>query len=243
MNELTRIARRLGRETGAMRFAEPVAHIYNPLDYAWRPHRAYLEKFGAAAPREVLLVGMNPGPWGMAQTGVPFGDVAAVRDWMGVEAKVNKPADEHHKVVIKGFASNRREVSGQRVWAWAAERFGSADDFFDRFMVMNYCPLCFLEAGGRNRTPDKLSREERDELYAYCDRALRDTIEVLRPRFVIGIGKFAETRIRSAAVGTQVVIGSVLHPSPASPMANRGWAPQMDAGLRALGVSVPEPLV
>ena len=241
MNKITRIARRLGRETGAMTFAEPVAHVYNPLEYAWRPHRAYLEKFGADSPREVFLVGMNPGPWGMAQTGVPFGDVSAVREWMGIEEKVTKPADEHHKVVIKGFESQRREVSGQRVWAWAGERFGSAENFFDRFMVMNYCPLCFLEAGGRNRTPDKLTREERDQLYAYCDKALRDSIKALQPRFVIGIGKFAEARIKSAADGLDVVIGSVLHPSPASPIANRGWAPQMDAGLKALGIAVPSP--
>jgi len=240
MNKITRLARRLGRETGTMRFAEPVAHVYNPLDYAWGPHRAYLEKFGTAAPREVFLVGMNPGPWGMAQTGVPFGDVAAVRDWMGIAGRVKKPQEEHHKVVINGFASLRREVSGQRVWAWANDRFGSADNFFNRFMVMNYCPLCFLEAGGRNRTPDKLARRERDELYALCDAALRDSIEVLQPRFVIGIGKFAEARIRSAVQGSDVVIGSVLHPSPASPIANRGWAPQMDDGLRALGVGVPE---
>ena len=240
MNKITKIARRLGRETGAMAFAEPVAHVYNPLEYAWRPHRAYLEKFGADSPRQVFLVGMNPGPWGMAQTGVPFGDITAVREWMGIEGKVDKPADEHHKVVIKGFESQRREVSGQRVWAWAQERFGEAEAFFSRFMVMNYCPLCFLEAGGRNRTPDKLTREERDELYGYCDKALRDSVEALQPEFVIGIGKFAEARIKSAVEGLDVVIGSVLHPSPASPIANRGWAPQMDAGLRKLGVEVPE---
>ena len=239
MNKLTKIARRLGKETGAMTFAEPVAHVYNPLEYAWAPHRAYLEKFGGATPREVFLVGMNPGPWGMAQTGVPFGDIDAVRNWMGIGGKVTRPADEHHKVVIKGFESQRREVSGQRVWAWAAEKFGSAENFFARFMVMNYCPLCFLEPGGRNRTPDKLTRAERDELYGYCDKALRDSILALQPKFAIGIGKFAEARINSAAGDLDLVIGSVLHPSPASPMANRGWAPQMDAGLEKLGVSLP----
>ena len=40
-----------------------------------------------AAPgrKEAVFLGMNPGLWGMAQTGVPFGTVSLVRDWMGIE--------------------------------------------------------------------------------------------------------------------------------------------------------------
>ena len=76
-------ARRLRADTGRLRFAAPVTHVYNPLVYAWAPHEAYLRRFGGARKRVVFL-GMNPGPFGMAQTGVPFGEIAAVRGWLRI---------------------------------------------------------------------------------------------------------------------------------------------------------------
>ncbi|MFV1959743.1 MAG: uracil-DNA glycosylase family protein [Planctomycetota bacterium] len=235
---LERIARDLRRDVEALAFAAPVAAVYDPLDYARRPHRLYLRRYGGG-PKEVLLVGMNPGPFGMAQTGVPFGDVELVRTWLGIEAPVDRPSPEHPKRPVEGFLSTRREVSGRRLWSWAAERFATPDVFFTRFFVWNYCPLAFLEAGGRNRTPDKLPAAERALLFAACDRALRRVVRALEPRHVVGIGAFAERRAREALDGEDVAIGRVLHPSPASPRANRGWARQMDEGLRALGIDVP----
>lgn len=50
-------------------FSEPVKYIYNPLDYAWDTHRCYVEKYCVGGQR-ILFLGMNPGPFGMAQTGV-----------------------------------------------------------------------------------------------------------------------------------------------------------------------------
>ena len=75
----------------SMHFGPPVTHVYNPLTYARAPHDLYLSRYGQG-PKDVVLLGMNPGPWGMAQTGVPFGEVTAVRDWLGIEAPVNRPA-------------------------------------------------------------------------------------------------------------------------------------------------------
>lgn len=239
ITDLIAIADRLRAEADALTFAPPVTHVYNPLDYAWVPHRRYLERFGAP-PREVLLVGMNPGPFGMAQTGVPFGDKDLVRDWMGIAGQVGRPGEEHPKRPVRGFDCERGEVSGQRLWGWARERFGRPEAFFARFLVANYCPLVFMEASGRNRTPDKLARAERDALYAVCDRALAATIDCLRPRWVLGIGRFAESRIRSVVGERAVTVGAVPHPSPASPQANRGWAPLMDAALAALGVDLSD---
>src|SRR5690606_19431577 len=142
-------------------------------------------------PKEVVLVGMNPGPFGMAQTGVPFGEVAAVRDWMGIEAAIGRPPEEHPKRPVLGFDCPRSEVSGARLWGWAKDRFGTPEAFFARFFVINYCPLVFLEESGRNRTPDKLPAAEREALTAVCDRALRDSIEVLSPQHVVGVGTWA----------------------------------------------------
>jgi single-strand selective monofunctional uracil DNA glycosylase len=212
-----------------------VSHVYNPLVYARPGWRAYADRFGRG-PKEVVLVGMNPGPFGMAQTGVPFGEVELVRDWLGIEAAIGKPLREHAKRPVHGFACARREVSGQRLWGFARDRFAVPERFFERFFVANYCPLLFLEASGRNRTPDKLPAAERAPLERACDAALRRTIELLEPRLVVGVGHFAESRARAALAGLDVAIGRIPHPSPASPAANRNWAEQAERALAELGV-------
>ena len=185
------------------------------------------------------MLGMNPGPWGMVQTGVPFGEVAAARDWLKVSAEVGKPDKEHPKRQVAGFDCHRSEVSGERLWGWAKERFGTPNKFFKRFFVVNHCPLAFLEEGGRNRTPDKLPAAEREPLMQACDVALRRTIEYLQPKHVVGVGKFSEKRAQLALDGLDVQIGSILHPSPASPLANRGWAEQADKQFAELGIKIP----
>jgi single-strand selective monofunctional uracil DNA glycosylase len=236
-SQLARIARSLGEAVGSLEFGEPVAHVYNPLEYAWEPHEQYLHRYGRGR-KQVVLLGMNPGPWGMAQTGVPFGEVNLVRDWLRIEASVGRPESEHRKRPIVGFDCSRSEVSGRRVWGWARDRFGTPEAFFSRFFVANYCPLAFLEASGRNRTPDRLPITERKPLLALCDLALAQTIEVLEPQLVVGLGRFATARAKAALVGTGTRIGTILHPSPASPAANRGWAKQAEAQLAALGVKL-----
>lgn len=232
--ELIRAAARLCEAAGKLRFGPPVTHVYNPLDYAWEPHRAYLEKFGSR--KEVVFLGMNPGPFGMAQTGVPFGEIAAVRDWLGISGKVGKPKHEHPRRPVEGFACQRSEISGQRLWGLFAARFGTAGQFFARHMVLNYCPLAFLEAGGRNRTPDKLARAEKLKLFALCDEHLRSAIEAIAPEWLIGIGNFATERARVVFAKGELKLGTILHPSPASPAANRNWAKLAAQQLRALGV-------
>jgi single-strand selective monofunctional uracil DNA glycosylase len=223
-----------------LRFAKPVAYVYNPLEYARAPWDLYLDRYGAP-PKEVLLVGMNPGPFGMAQTGVPFGEVHLVRDWLGIEAPVGRPKKEHPKRPVAGFACHRSEVSGARVWGFARDRFGSPERFFSRFLILNYCPLVFMEESGRNLTPDKLPARERTRLFAACDRALRAHVDRLAPRYVIGVGNFAAGRIREA-LGDRpdLVTGCILHPSPANPRANGGWAEVVATQLEELGIALPK---
>ena len=231
------VAGALGRAAGRLRFAAPVAHVYNPLAYAFEAHAAYLERY-CRNWAEVLLVGMNPGPWGMMQTGVPFGEVGLVRDWLGIDRGVKRPRSQHPRRAIEGFDCRRSEVSGRRFWGWARDRFGSPDRFFDRFFVWNYCPLAFLEETGRNRTPDKLPAAERDPLFAACDRALRQIAGYVSPSFVLGVGRFGRDRARAALGDGTFRTGQILHPSPASPAANRGWARQVEAQLAALGIDL-----
>lgn len=178
---------------------------------------------------------MNPGPFGMVQCGVPFGEIAAARDWLGVEAPVGKPAQENPKRPIEGYACTRSEVSGRRLWGLFAEEFDNAEAFFAEHFVANYCPLAFFDHG-RNVTPDKLPAHEAAPLYAACDAHLRDLVTAVQAEWVIGIGAFAEARAREALAGMPIRFGRILHPSPASPAANRGWAAAARKQLGELGI-------
>lgn len=227
-------AARLRDAVNALSFAAPVTHVYNPLDYAWAAHKLYLRRY-ATGPKRVLFLGMNPGPFGMVQTGVPFGEVAAVRDWLGLEATIDRPARQHPKRLVTGFACPRSEISGRRLWGLFADRFGTAAEFSREHMVVNYCPLAFLEATGRNRTPDKLPASERAALFAACDIHLHDYVRILQPEWLVAIGDFAAKRVAALAPTAPVRTGRILHPSPASPAANRDWPAQATAALMRLG--------
>ncbi|MDR0576748.1 MAG: single-stranded DNA-binding protein [Candidatus Accumulibacter sp.] len=231
-------ARKLSENVGRMAFSPPVSHVYNPLEYAWAPHEQYLRRFGNGRKRIVFL-GMNPGPFGMAQCGIPFGEIAAARDWLGIAAPVGKPERENPKRPVEGFACQRSEVSGKRLWGLFRERFGTAEAFFAEHFVANYCPLAFFD-GGRNLTPDKLPARETEPLHAACDEHLRELARVLEPEWIIGVGGFAEARAAQALRGTRTRIGKVLHPSPASPAANRGWAEAAIRQMVAQGVWNPD---
>jgi single-strand selective monofunctional uracil DNA glycosylase len=229
-------ARRLARRAGALELGGFVEYVYNPIAYASRPHEAYLRRWGAGR-REVVFQGMNPGPWGMAQTGVPFGDVETVRDWMGIEERVGRPPRLHPRRPVHGFDVQRREASGRRLWGLMKRRFGPARRFFARHFVSNYCPLVLYDAGGRNITPDRLRAGDRRRLFEVCDEHLRAVIDALEPRWVVGVGRFSEGRIRAVAGeddGWRPAY--ILHPSPASPLANRNWAEDTVERLEELGI-------
>ena len=212
-----------------------MTHVYNPLEYAWAAHKAYLLRYGSGRKRVVFL-GMNPGPFGMAQTGVPFGEIAFVRDWLKISAPVGKPPREHPKRPVLGFDCTRSEVSGRRLWGLFAARFGTAEAFFREHFVVNYCPLAFIESTGRNRTPDKLAFNEKAPLLAACDQHLRKAVAILGPEWLVGIGDFAAACATRVLPAKSVKIGRILHPSPASPAANRDWAKLATAQLHKLGV-------
>jgi len=230
---IERSALRLRKALDSLTFAEPVSYVYNPLEYAWAAHREYLRRY-ATGRKRVLFLGMNPGPFGMVQTGVPFGEITAVRDWLQILAAVEQPAQQHPKRLVTGFACARSEVSGKRLWGLFGSRFHTADRFFAEHTVLNYCPLAFVEASGRNRTPEKLPAAERTAVFAACDEHLSEVVRILDPEWVIGVGDFAAAR--AERVLDDVKVGRILHPSPANPGANRDWAGQAATQLYELGV-------
>lgn len=228
-------AHALSATVDSMRFSAPVTHVYNPLDYAGKIHDSYLRRYGEGRKR-IVFIGMNPGPFGMAQIGVPFGEISTARDWLGLEGPVGQPRQPNPKRPVEGFACKRSEVSGQRLWGLFRDRFGSPEAFFADHFVANYCPLAFFE-DGRNLTPDKLPVTEQGPLLDACDSHLRTLVTALNPEWVIGIGVWAEQRAMAAlAKRPGLRFGRILHPSPASPAANRGWAEAASKQLTELGL-------
>ncbi len=232
-------ARELSQEVGKLRFSAPVAYTYNPLDYAWAGHEAYVRRFGGGR-KDVLFLGMNPGPFGMAQTGVPFGEIAAVTLWMGIQAAVGAPTATHPKRPVQGFSCPRSEVSGRRLWGLFEEMYGTAETFFEHAYVANYCPLIWMSESGANITPDKLPREQVAAVDAACQRHLVQLLTITRPRLLVGVGAYAlkQLELASAALPEEqrreLVHGTILHPSPASPVANKYWPQRPREQLLAL---------
>lgn len=218
-------------------FGGPVRHVYSPLEYAWAPHSAFVETYCHGG-QSVLFLGMNPGPFGMAQTGVPFGDVNTVRDWFGITGEVGHPPNEHPKRPITGLACTRREVSGARFWDFFQELCGEPHNFFRHCFVHNLCPLLFMAESGKNLTPPELRVDERNALLALCDIALCQAVEALGISTVVGVGRVAEQRARRAlsAANINVKVEWLTHPSPSNPQANKGWAKVAKATLKELGV-------
>lgn len=209
-----------------------VAHATNPLDYAWPHHEQYLLKWGNRGGK-TLLLGMNPGPWGMAQTGVPFGATEVAQSFLKIEAReLETPSNAHPKRPIEGMALERQEISGTRLWNLMKAHFGTVENTFDNLFVVNHCPLLLLGETGKNITPNNLPSAIMSPLLKACDEHLLDVIDIIGVTRVIGIGKYAEQRARLALGagktgsgtskdGRSIRIDTCWHPSPASPLANR----------------------
>ncbi len=235
--QLIAAARQLRDDVDSLSFAEPVTHVYNPLRYAWKAHQAYIEKVNEKGVK-VMFLGMNPGPWGMTQTGVPFGEIESVKNWIGIHAPIDRPEHEHPKRPIQGFECPKSEVSGRRLWGLFRERFKTADLFFKDHFVVNYCPLVFMEESARNRTPDKLPAAERQLLDNICDAHLQRLIKLLNPAHVVGVGAYAESCLKRSmeAIDCEAQLSRILHPSPASPAANRDWAGTASKQMKEAGI-------
>lgn len=234
MEQIIGIEARLRDECSALDFSFP-GYIYNPLEYAWEMHCRY-QQLAVRKECHVLFLGMNPGPFGMAQTGVPFGCVSSCRDYLGLEGPVGRPSKEHPARPVLGFECRREEVSGKRFWSLIESCYPCKDDFFSFATVQNYCPLIFIDGGrsGRNITPDKLRRSERLALEEVCMKALADTLDALSIDAAVGIGAYASERLRQS--GRKMKIITVPHPSPANPASAHDWQGRCRTMLEEEGI-------
>ncbi len=196
--------------------------VYNPLMYAWDVHKKYIEIAGGRGAKTVML-GMNPGPHGMGQMGIPFAATSMVRDLLGISGiPVGQPSDPHPRRPVIGLDYPREEVSGTRGWSLLSDTYGSSESIFEKVFLVNHCPLMLLDGDrATNVTPDKISGQTARSLLERCDEHLVEVVDILGAETVIGIGKFAERRALAALEGTDVEVRGCWHPSPASPLANR----------------------
>ncbi len=229
---ITDWADRWNAELAKLCFEPPACWVYNPWNYAREGRQGY---FGllSSQPR-VFMMGMNPGPWGMAQNGVPFGEREMVLDWLGLSPRVGTPESEHPQRRVKGMQCERKEVSGSRVWGLMRDRFGTAEQFFTDHVILPYCPLMWLKASGANLPPNVLPVAERRPLEDLCDRYLDACLAWMQPEHLVAIGVYAEEALQR--VRPQATITRILHPSPASPAANRDWAGQVTRTMVAAGI-------
>ena len=196
--------------------------IYNPLTYAWEPHRAYLE-LASGGGAKTLLLGMNPGPHGMGQMGIPFAATSVVRDLLKItNLEVGQPRTPHPKRPVSGLDWPKEEVSGTRLWGLLANEYGSAESIFKSVFLLNHCPL-MLFSGERatNITPDKITGPTTKALLERCDEHLREVVDIMQIERVIGVGRYSEKRALNALSGIDISVTTCWHPSPASPLANR----------------------
>ncbi len=199
----------------------PVETIYRPLEYAWDIHRDYLATFGGP-PKDALFVGMNPGPWGMGQTGVPFGDPTVVGRWLRLNDHVVEPPEEElPQRPVRGLDSSHTEVSGQRLWGLLRDLYTTPQAALERLLVVNHCPLLMFDIQHRNVTPDQLRVGFKENLLEVCDEGLERIATATQAGLLIGVGTYAEERCKVVAERLGIGSASIPHPSPASPLANK----------------------
>jgi len=199
-----------------------IDYVYNPLDYAWEIHKEYLKLASHGNPKCILL-GMNPGPHGMGQMGIPFAASSIVRDLFGITGiKVMQPKIPHPARPVLGLEYPRDEISGTRIWNLLSKLYKTRNSIFDNVFVVNHCPLMLFNGQrATNITPDKIKGLTVNKLLNACDQHLLEVSEILEADTVVGIGKYAEKRAKTVFDQTQVQVKGCWHPSPASPLANR----------------------
>ncbi|PBC29090.1 Single-strand selective monofunctional uracil DNA glycosylase [Apis cerana cerana] len=231
------VERDLVIELGKITFHSPIEYVYSPLEYAFNIHTMYVQKYCNTI-KKILFLGMNPGPWGMSQTGVPFGEISMVRDWLKICGPVGKPVKEQPKRKVTGFQCNRSEISGKRLWSLFQKLCGSPEKFFQQAYIHNYCPIALMKKNGCNITPAEIKAgSEIQILHSSCDKALLDIIKIIKAEIIIGIGGYAEKRaqfvIQSSKLPVKVLC--LPHPSPRA-VNNKNWSEKATKKLSEFGL-------
>ena len=196
---------------------------YNPLKYAWEPHKKYLENYGLLGAKTIVM-GMNPGH-GMGNTGIPFGCPKKVSKYLNITGlEVKEPVKVHPKRRITGLECIKPEISGKRIWGLIEDMYGPPTNAFRNIFVLNHFPLWMFNSAGQNITPDKLKKSSADDIFKICNEYLSDIISMLNAEKIIGVGKYANKMAHKAIKENNlegITIEEIPHPSPANPLANK----------------------
>ncbi|KAH8271369.1 hypothetical protein KR018_007666 [Drosophila ironensis] len=211
--------------------ASNIACIYNPLVYASRLHGDYLRRY-LSGPKKLVLVGMNPGPNGMGQTGIPFGNVRTVKVMMQLSGTVDKPAVEHPKRPVVGLDCHIEEPSGVRLWELFLRLSGNMDTFSQQCFVHNFCPLAFFDEAGRNLTPSELKGTYKTRIRDLCLEALEQQLALLKPTIVVAVGEYVHSVLKRSdyCKSDSISVLRLAHPSPRS-VNNTNWPEKAEAFL------------
>ncbi|XP_059139314.1 uncharacterized protein LOC131927619 [Physella acuta] len=215
-----------------------IQYVYNPLEYAFDSHLNFVRRF-CTGEKYILFVGMNPGPFGMSQNGVPFGECAIVKEWLQIEGEVLKPVLEHPKRRVVGLECSRSEVTGGRFWQLFRTLCHTPEHFFRTSYVHNLCPFAFLTDSGKNVTPPQLTSSVLDQINALCNATLVEVVRLLKCKYVICIGKYALAQAQKALSADEfngITLECLMHPSPINPAANKGWADIAIKQLTEIGI-------
>lgn len=197
--------------------------VYNPLDYAWEPHKEYIKKYGGLG-AQTIIMGMNPGH-GMGNTGIPFGCPKKVRNYLKIkDCKVRKPEKMHPKRKIQGLNCKKPEISGKRIWKLIEEIYGPPDNAFKNIFIINHFPLWMFNDSGQNITPEKLNRKKVKKIFDICDQYVIDVAKILKIKTIVGVGKYAERMAENVTEKKEmkhIKKKMIPHPSPANPLANK----------------------
>ena len=287
MMDLIKTTCALADDLHALRRPAGVSHVYNPLRYMWPAHERFLsrhyvtdrasapdgrldfyEPAGTARPRQYLILGMNPGPHGMVQTGLPFGDVVNAAAMLGyrtgdqVLAPVLDGVELHPGRPVIGLVATRREASGERLWGGLAAIFGGLDQTLAQCFAANYCPLAYFadDAQGTNVTPEDFGKKTINgkpnprhdpgyaaELDKICLPYLVRVARAMRVEVILAVGRYAEAKANIiAALCPEATrrcpspkVVYLTHPSPLATRSAGEWATMARHALENVGALPP----
>ncbi|XP_059053181.1 single-strand selective monofunctional uracil DNA glycosylase-like isoform X1 [Achroia grisella] len=237
-NEFLDLIDQLNVNLEKLQLPNSVQCIYNPTIYARNTFEQYVRKY-CNTKKKVMFFGMNPGPWGMSQTGVPFGEVASVRDWLHIIGPVGKPPTELSNRQVNGFNCKRPEISGKRFWGLFKKICRNPENFFHSSFVYNYLPQQWMKNSGANVTPGEFSASDMRPLYAICDPIFVKVLEIYEVETIIAVGKFCEKRAQKAIKqylpNATIQIFYLPHPSPRS-VNNTNWEEKAENCLKNFNI-------
>jgi len=176
--------------------------VWNPALYALDIYQEYLTKF-PPEPGAILALGLNPGPYGMAQTGIPFTDCRTASGALGMEMTIPGKAPDDLISRLKKANGKWRgtyERSSLGMYRFLILAWGDIKTAYRNWFVGNPCPLLFLDPERWNVTPADPRLRRMKEVGELRQRAVIGFSEILNPRGIVCFGKDVAKAVGEVAI-------------------------------------------